>query len=165
MPEEPIAILSPSRPRRILATAMMAGVGAMLIEAATGAQTVPAQALLAGFGVVCLVGAWAVYQATGGALLLMRAGLQDASGRVLASRANIVRIERSAFTLRPSNGFLLVLARPMPLAWAPGLWWRVGRYAGVGGITARADTRLMAETVAQWLEAPEPGPDGLPDRD
>ena len=36
-------------------------------------------------------------------------------------------------------------------AWAPGMWWRVGRRVGVGGLTGGAESRAVADALAAML--------------
>ena len=69
----------------------------------------------------------------------------------VAAWDDIARVERGAFALRPSNGFLLHLHAPGPRAWAPGLWWRLGRRLGVGGVTAAGQSKGMAEILTAML--------------
>jgi hypothetical protein len=53
--------------------------------------------------------------------------------------------------MKPSNGFTVVMETKQPRAWAPGLWWRVGRRVGVGGVTGASQTKFMAEQIALRL--------------
>ena len=78
-------------------------------------------------------------------------GLQDTSGTMLARWEDMDRIERGAFALKPSNGFSVVLKEKQRRAWAPGLWWRIGRRVGVGGVTPQRAARFMAEQMALRL--------------
>jgi len=72
----------------------------------------------------------------------------DSAGRELARFEDIKKVDRSFFAFKPSNGFLLITTKKAPRVWAPGLWWRLGRYVGVGGITPAAQTKSMAEILA-----------------
>jgi hypothetical protein len=80
-------------------------------------------------------------------------GLFDTGGRCLARWEDIDRIDKGTFAFKPSNGFLIVLKRPGPRGWAPGLWWQIGRRVGVGGVTPRQSARFMAETMVLRLES------------
>lgn len=90
-------------------------------------------------------------RATRTQIILTRAGLHDGDGRVIAPMDNILGVERGAFAFKPSNGFLIVLSAPASSAWQPGLWWRVGRRVGVGGVTPSAGGRFMADALAALL--------------
>ncbi len=35
--------------------------------------------------------------------------------------------------------------------WRPGLWWRVGRRIGVGGMTPASQTKFMSEIIAAMI--------------
>jgi hypothetical protein len=35
--------------------------------------------------------------------------------------------------------------------WVPGLWWRIGRSVGVGGMTGAAETKMMAEMIEAMI--------------
>lgn len=141
-------------PRRAFATATLAGLGALLLWVAVaqpGTGAVLRVALLAG-GAAGLWLAVRLWQATGVALELTPLALREAGGgRVLASLADVRAVNSGTFALKPSNGFLLVTRDPAPLAWAPGLWWRIGRRVGVGGVTGRIEARVMAEMLTATL--------------
>jgi hypothetical protein len=79
---------------------------------------------------------------------------------VIARWDEIKRVERGALAFKPSNGFLLTLEQPQPRAWVPGLWWRVGRRVGIGGITPAGEGRYMADQIAFRLSQREGESDG-----
>lgn len=89
--------------------------------------------------------------ATATVVELTPTGLRDGAGRPIAPLRQIVTVERGAFAFKPSNGFLVRLSEPGDLAWQPGLWWRVGRSVGVGGVTPSLQGRLMADAIAALL--------------
>jgi len=147
---EPLLTVRASQPRRAAAVAMLGALGALPLAVALAA---PPAALgwrlfLLGFGAGALVLAWRLWRATASALVLTPEGLRDSEGREIAPLAEIVSVERGMLAFKPSNGFLLHLARPGPRHWAPGLWWRLGRRVAVGGVTGAGATRAMADLIA-----------------
>jgi hypothetical protein len=148
-------ILRPSRVRLWFALAALAGAGLVLIWIAFA---------VAEAGVVlrasCLAAAVALFLAAGRlrdagsrALILTEAGLADTRHGLLCGLGDIVRVERGAFALKPARGFALRLAQPGPRTWVPGLWWRMGRTIGVGGLTGAGETRLMADMIEAMVAA------------
>ena len=95
--------------------------------------------------------AYGLWEATRVGLILTRDGIEDDTGAVLATMDAIEKVERGAFAFKPSNGFLLVLREPMERHWAPGLWWRLGRRVGVGGVCGAGQTKAMADILAMEL--------------
>ncbi|MEJ6402468.1 hypothetical protein V8J85_06220 [Yoonia sp. 2307UL14-13] len=91
--------------------------------------------------------------ATRGVILLTENDLRDGDGRILAEIADVREVDRGAFAFKPSNGFTLVLHSKKPRAWAPGLWWRLGRRVGVGGVTSAGQAKFMAEQIAFRVSA------------
>ncbi len=88
-------------------------------------------------------------RATAGAIELTASVLRDSDGTVIARVADIEKIDRGVFAFKPSNGFVL---RTKPgaageNAWRPGLWWRVGRRSGIGGMTPGTQTKYMTEVI------------------
>lgn len=77
--------------------------------------------------------------------------LTDDTGAELCRLDEIDQVDRGFVFLKPSTGFLLTLKGPKPFAWAPGLWWRIGRRIGVGGATSRAAGRAMADAISLEL--------------
>ncbi|MEO0931422.1 MAG: hypothetical protein AAFY14_12360, partial [Pseudomonadota bacterium] len=74
--------------------------------------------------------------------------IRDSSGMVLATMDDIIGVDRGIFAFKPSNGFTLVMKNKKPRSWAPGLWWRLGRRVGVGGVTSAGQAKFMAEQIA-----------------
>ena len=60
-------------------------------------------------------------------------------------------MDRGAFAFKPSNGFMLKLSRKGPFAWEPGIWWRIGRRVGVGGVTPGTPAKVMAEMIQERI--------------
>ena len=84
-------------------------------------------------------------------LVLSPAGLTCSDGRVVADMDEIIGVDRGAFAFKPSNGFMLKLSRKGPFAWEPGIWWRIGRRVGVGGVTPGTPAKVMAEMIQERI--------------
>ena len=140
--------LRAAQARRAMAVGVLYGFGGVAVY--TAVADVPgllwSVALLA-LGLGGMAAGEMLRRATRRALCLDETGLVDSAGRVLARWDDIVGIERSSFSLRPSNGFTLRLTRPGARAWQPGMWWRLGHRLGVGGVTPARETRAMAEAI------------------
>lgn len=134
--------------RRVIAVVSLSVIGGALLFAAA-AETIGFgwRAVLVAFGGAGLWGAWAVQKATEHDILLTREGIFDESGRMIAAMDDIVAVDRGVFAFKPSSGFVVKLARPMPFAWAPGVWWRFGRRLGVGGSVSGFEAKAMAEIL------------------
>lgn len=153
MPDPVLARVSPSPPRRIIGVGMLGLLGSMLLWVAIDS---PPQdlgwrvfLLAAGGGAFWL--AARTWRATAVSLELTRSELRETGGRVLARLDEVRAIDRGVFAFKPSSGFLLRLDAKGPGTWAPGLWWRLGRSLGVGGVTGRDEGKYMAEVLAQIL--------------
>jgi hypothetical protein len=103
------------------------------------------------FGVVVLALAEALRRATSVGLELTRAELRTTRGEVLARVEDIAAIDRGVFAFKPASGFILRVREKGPFGWSPGLWWRIGRRIGVGGVTGRDEGRYMADVIAAML--------------
>ncbi|WP_299368316.1 hypothetical protein [uncultured Tateyamaria sp.] len=90
-------------------------------------------------------------RATALSLELTMQELRDSSGEVLAKADDIHSIDRGMFAFKPSNGFLLRLSTPAARTWRPGLWWRMGRRVGVGGMTPGHQAKFMAEMISAMI--------------
>ncbi|RKT35105.1 hypothetical protein BXY70_1133 [Roseovarius halotolerans] len=93
-------------------------------------------------------------QATMAQLELTHEVLRSSTGEVLAQVGDIEALERGVFAFKPSNGFTLRLKEGASGArrWEPGLWWRMARRIGVGGVTPGAQSRAMAEILAELMQ-------------
>ncbi len=134
--------------RRAFSAAVLGALGLLqlwlgLVEA-TGAAW---RAVLLAIGAGVLLAAWRLWQASAGSLILSRRGVHDESGRVLAPLASIASVERGPFAFKPSNGFAIILTDRLPGAWVPGMWWRLGRRVGVGGVIGVGQAKAMAEIL------------------
>ncbi|MBS9717902.1 hypothetical protein ACFFUT_09720 [Pseudohalocynthiibacter aestuariivivens] len=160
-PEEILATVSVSPMRRYFAMGVLIVLGTMLIYIAFDKP--PAnfgwQVFLLALGTTVLFVAEKLRRATSLELELTQTELRESSGRVLAYVDDIVTIDRGVFAFKPSNGFMLKLNKPMERVWATGLWWRIGRRVGVGGVTSASQGKSMAEILTaltiQKLEAKE----------
>lgn len=149
-----IARLYPSAPRRAVGAGILAVLGMTLVWLALAhpPQALPLRLFLLGLGAFLLWGSVRLWQATAQGLALTAEALCADDGTLVARVADIRLVSRGALAFKPSNGFLLVTDHPGPAVWHPGLWWRIGRRIGVGGVTGRDEARFMAETIAQLIE-------------
>ncbi|MGP6087474.1 hypothetical protein [Antarctobacter jejuensis] len=149
MATEEMMRITASPGRRLIGVAAMGGLGALLLYLALteGGMELGWKLILVLGGGLSLWLAHRMWEATGHALILTDEALMDSDGTVIARLDNIEKVDRSAFAMKPSNGFLVVLKEPEPRVWRPGLWWRIGRRVAVGGVTSGAHTRPMADMM------------------
>lgn len=145
-----LAKLRPSAPRRVLGVTILTVLGAALIYMALA---YPPMALgwtvfLLGFGGVALWLAVRLWQSTKGMLILTNVALTDETGQVIARVDQIQAVNGGTFAFKPAGGFTLMTSEPAPGVWVPGMWWRLGRSVGVGGVIHRHEARYMAEALA-----------------
>lgn len=152
-PARVVARLYPSVPRRAFAAMVLGALGGILVWIALAhpPEGLGWRLFLLGFGGLTLWGTLRMWQATALGLELTGEELRDSAGRRLARLDEIRSVSRGVFAFKPSNGFLITLHAPGPVAWAPGLWWRLGRRLGVGGVTGRDEARFMAEMLDSLL--------------
>ncbi len=158
-----IATVTPSLPRRYLGVGMMGFLGFLLLWMAVSSAThVGWRVALLALGGVAIFGALSLWRATAVYLELTKTELRDSAGTLLVRVDQIVGVQRGAFAMKPSNGFVLNLSASQPRGWAPGLWWRAGRRLGVGGVTSAQEGKAMAEIIAVLLarRREETGTDG-----
>ena len=149
----PITTLRASAPRRILGVVMLGLLGILLLCVALlqPFANFGWQAFLAALGAGSLWLAERMWRATAQPVELTEDALRTGDGEIIAMVGNIASVDRSMFAFKPSNGFMLKLKRGAPLRWRPGLWWRAGRYVGVGGVTPGAQARAMADVLSALL--------------
>ncbi len=102
-------------------------------------------------GSLLLLQAYWNLQVKSGALILKEDGLWVEGGAQLAALDNIETVQVSAFAIKPSNGFAVVLKQPVRSKWVPGLYWCVGRRIGVGGATNPSQSKAMAELLSTLI--------------
>ncbi len=148
------AVIAASPIRRTFAYVVLLLLGGMLIYLALF-EPVSAvwSVVLIGAGALALYLGERLRRATSVMIELTADEVRDTAGRVLARVADIRSVDSGVFAIKPSNGFTLVLSTRGDRAWEPGLWWRVGRRVGVGGVIPSAQAKFMAEIIASWLAA------------
>lgn len=152
-----VAALAPSVIRRCFGVGALLTLGAVLTYVAvTASESAAAGASLAVAAALSFFVAHRMRGATLSGLELTREGLYTTDGTLVAALSNVKRIERGVFAFKPSNGFVIQLERPMPGSWNPGLWWRFGRRVGIGGVTPRAEGKILAEAMAQLIGSNSP---------
>lgn len=150
--DEVLAKVSASTPRRWIGIFMLVAVGVLVIYVAFASPpSLGWQAFLVVIGVLAVWMAERMRQATEVTLELTQTELRDSSGLVLAQIDNIKSLDSGFFAFKPSNGFMVHMKTPGPRVWRPGIWWRMGRRIGVGGVTPGAQTKAMAEILAAIL--------------
>lgn len=152
MDEEILAVVQASAARRWFGIAMLAGIGALVIYVALASP--PAlgwQIFLIVTGLAALVMADKMRRATVSRIELTREELRDSQRGTIVRVADVEVLDRGFFAMKPSNGFLIRAAQRGDRVWQPGLWWRLGRRIGVGGVTAAAQTKAMSEILAAML--------------
>ncbi|MEP3347827.1 MAG: hypothetical protein ABJN34_02345 [Litoreibacter sp.] len=150
---EVIAGLVPSAPRRFFGVAVLYALGGLLlylvlVQPPEGLHLI---FLLGLIGAACIYGGYRMWDVTGEMIELTMDELRTSDGRVICRIDDVEKVDRGFFAFKPSNGFLMKLKQPHPKAWAPGLWWRVGKRVGVGGLTSGAQGKVMADTLAALI--------------
>jgi hypothetical protein len=152
MTDEVLATVKASTGRRWVGVAMLGLCGFLLIYIAFARP--PALAwqlfLLVTGGAMLWLGE-KMRRASERVLELTETELRDSTGLVLARVEDIISVDRGFFAFKPSHGFLLKTKNPGTRVWLPGLWWRIGRRVGVGGVTPGRETRNMSEILAAML--------------
>lgn len=151
-PAETLAEVSVSPGRRIFGVGVLAALCLLLLRmgiAGAGGSWLDGIVLV--MGVLAGFAAWIMYRATRLSVILRRDGLFDSDGTCLAVMDAIVTVDRGTFAFKPSNGFLLRTSDRAGRLWQPGLYWRIGRRVGVGGITRAAEAKQMADVMSVML--------------
>lgn len=150
---EVLSTLQASAPRRWFAVVVLCCLGVFLIVLAfgTGGAGFGYQAFLMIFGALALLEARRLWRATEQVLELTREGLRIRDGALLVALDEIEQVDRGVFAFKPSNGFLLRTKAKGPHVWAPGMYWRVGRRIGIGGVTTASQAKFMAEIISALL--------------
>jgi len=92
-----------------------------------------------------------MWYATHDCIELTQSELRTGAGRVIAKVEDIESIDRGIFAFKPSSGFLMKTRNSGQNTWAPGLWWRLGRRVGIGGLTSAAETKFMSEILSALI--------------
>lgn len=115
--------------------------------------SLPLAIVMGGIGLGAILLAERLRRGTQHGLELTAEELRDTGGTVIAKVADITGVERGTFAFKPSNGFLIVTATKQERAWVPGLWWRMGRRVGVGGVLPSGEAKFMAEVISTLVTA------------
>ncbi|CUH65572.1 hypothetical protein TG4357_01943 [Thalassovita gelatinovora] len=148
--EKILATAQASLSRRWMGIGMFVVLGALLIALAFATPSSSAlglQVFLILCGAVAIAFAVKMHAATRLGLRLTETALCDSDGTEIARIEDIVRVNRGTFAFKPSHGFMLQLAQPRGRRWQPGIWWRMGRRVGIGGVLPGGQTKAIAEVL------------------
>lgn len=150
---EILATVMPSTPRRFAGLGMLLALGAMLtyVALATPPASFAWRIFLLAMGVAVLWLAEKMRRATLAGVELTREELRTTNGLTLVRLEDVAGVVRGSFSLKPSNGFSVITKSRQARGWAPGLWWRVGKRVGIGGVTAASQAKYMSEIMAALL--------------
>lgn len=153
MTQEVLAVAQASGARRWMAIGMQLTLGAMLIYVALAQPpSFGWQVFLLVLGAASLWLASRTHAASQRRLELTREEIRDSEGEVLALIKDVKSISRGTFAAKPSQGFTIVLKESKrPARWLPGVWWRLGRRVGIGGVTLGSQTKTMAQILESLL--------------
>ena len=161
MTREPFELaIEPSQPRRLAGVGMLLALGLLtaLLAVVRPPEALGLRVLLLLIAAAALaLGRW-MWRSSAGGLILDEEGLREAGphGRAIAPIEAVEHVERGPFAFKPSNGFLLKTRAPGSRVWRPGIWWRVGRRVGVGGVLGAAQARAAADVMQAMLEISPP---------
>lgn len=148
-PDEVLATARASAGRRFLGIGSLGLLGLMLIYiAVVQSPALEWRVFLLVLGVGSLWMVDKMRRATASVIELTETELRDSDGTVIARMADIDGMDRGFFAFKPSNGFLLRTTVKGDNNWRPGMWWRVGRRIGVGGMTPAHHSKQMSEIIA-----------------
>ena len=151
--DEILAVMQASTGRRVLGVGCLAVLGALLIWVGLTRPfaAIGWQVFLILLGAAASWMADAMRRATAQRVELTRDGLRSSDGEAIVSIGDIETMDRGLFAFKPSNGFLLKAKTKAPARWRPGLWWRLGRRIGLGGVTPGHQSKMMAEMIAALM--------------
>ena len=147
-----IAQLTPSPMRRVAAVIVLLGLGLLCVNLGLAADTASAvvRVLMFALGAGALWLAMRCWRATSRGVVLHNDGTLCESGeggRLLAHVSDVTSVARGPLATKPSQGLTLVLRVADRAGWAPGLWWRLGKRLGLGGVTRAHEGKAMAEAI------------------
>ena len=147
-----IATVRASAGRRLLGIGSLWGLAFLVFYLGlTQSPAVGWQAFLFALGGCAVWLAELMRRATAHGLELTRTELRSTDGTTLALVKEMTGLDRGMFAFKPSNGFLLTVDRKEPVTWRPGMWWRLGKRIGVGGMTPAPQTKFMAEMISAMM--------------
>ncbi len=152
MEDEVLAVVSVSQIRRWIGVGILAFVGIMAIYIAV--STSPefiAQLFLIVVGILALWMADKMRRATGLWIELTSTEIRDSSGQLIIKVDDIVSVDSGFLAFKPSNGFLVRSKISQPRVWQTGLWWRVGKSIGIGGVTPGSQAKAMSQIILMML--------------
>jgi hypothetical protein len=149
-PDEVLHVLRPSPARRAFGALTQAMLGLIVLWIALASPPDDPEWLvfLLVLGAVMIALTIRGWRRSDAPLLLQADGLWEEGGGAVAPLAEIEAVDRALFSFKPSNGFLIRTRSPLGRAWAPGMWWRIGRRVGVGGVISGADSKIAADILS-----------------
>ena len=147
--DNPLLTVRPSPARLWFSVIALGGLGALMlwIALAHPPAALGWRAFLLVGGAAIGWGAMRLVRLQDRALVLTGLALIDSQDGEICRIDDIAQINRGVFAVKPARGFALSVGQRGPRRWVPGMWWRIGRSIGVGGMTGAAETKLMAEMI------------------
>lgn len=160
MNDEVLATVTASALRRWLGVGMTGFVAFVCLWAClTNPPNGVTLLVLLGIGIFAAWMGYRLWHATIHPLILTEDELRSGDGTVLVRVDDIELMDRGFFAFKPTHGFLLRTKTKEPNVWRPGMWWRMGRRIGVGGVTPGRESKFMSEVLATLIAKREMGDD------
>ncbi|MDG1738740.1 MAG: hypothetical protein P8L68_09915 [Paracoccaceae bacterium] len=152
MTDEVLMTVQASPMRKYFGASTLAVLGFMMVYLGVSLQgEIASRAILTVGGAFMLWSTGRLLAAASQSLELTADELRASSGQVLARINDIEKVDRGTFAFKPSHGFIVIMKERQLRAWSPGMWWRLGRRIGVGGITNGGQNKAMAEMMTMLL--------------
>lgn len=141
--------LDVSPPRNLLSVAVFAVLAFLLgsLALAVAGERLLSAAFFGSLALLSFYSAVRMWSARSISLILTDHELRSSTGQVLCRTEDITGVERGMLAFKPSGGFIIRLKSRQSRAWVPGIWWRLGRSVGVGGVTMAGQARAMADVL------------------
>lgn len=151
--DDVIGTISASPTRRWMGVLSLYGLGILLIYVAfMRPPTLGWQVFLIVVGILSMLVGDKMRRATEVVIELTEEELREKDGVLIARVEDIQSVDRGFFAFKPSNGFLIrTRASSGARIWRPGMWWRVGRQIGIGGVTPGNQSKFVAEILQMML--------------
>ena len=148
---EPIAQLRASGFRRVFALFALGALGALLLYLAVTLSTgLGYRVLLIGMGALSVWACERMARTTRGVFALHEDGIYF-NDALLAHVEEMESVDKGMFALKPTNGFSIILKEKAPRVFVPGMYWRIGRRLGIGGVTEPGAAKFMADTLTAMI--------------
>ena len=147
---ETLIVLRVSPVKSFLGSALLVTLGFTLlysIHKKTAEENIILDLIFLSVALTLIYYGWRIIKAKQTGVKLTKLGIYDLNNTLLYRTSDIKYLDRGIFAIKPANGFIIHLNKPLAFHWHPGLFWCIRKRLAIGGLLSKQECKAFADLL------------------